>query len=110
MHQQLLSSDQLILQTQCMLLFWDTFLSLLCITSSQERCPNLLVYITRMKKGNLHLLFGKQHIPPLVDLPDESLCFSHTVVALPFPLQMLNLKEIQLGSRESTETSETQGE
>lgn len=45
-----------------------------------------------------------------MDLPDESLCFSHTVVALPFPLQMLHLKEIQLDSRKSKETSETQGE
>lgn len=62
------------------------------------------------KKGNLDLLFGEQHVPPLVDLPDESLCFSHTVVALPLPLQILYLQVIQLGSRESTKTSETQGE
>lgn len=56
---------------------------------------------------NLHLLSGEQHVCPLVDLPDESLCFSHTVVALPLPLQMLHLQEIQLDSEEGTETPET---
>lgn len=54
-------------------------------------------------RENLHLLSGEQHIPSLVDLPDESLCFSHTVVALPFPLQMFHLQEIQLDSNEGTE-------
>lgn len=39
-----------------------------------------------------------------MDLPDESLCFSHAVVAFSFPLQMLHLQEIQLGSKEGTET------
>lgn len=64
----------------------------------------------KRKGGNLHLLSGEQHVRPLVDLPDERLCFSHTVVALPLPLQMLHLHEIQLGSKEGTETPETQRE
>lgn len=63
-----------------------------------------LVYIRRRRRGNLHLLSGEQHVPPLVDLPNERLCFSHTVVALPLPLQMLHLQKIQLGSEEGTET------
>lgn len=66
---------------------------------------HILVYVTRRRRrGNLHLLSGEQHVPPLVDLPNESLCFSHTVVALPLPLQMLHLQKIQLGSEEGPET------
>lgn len=77
---------------------------------SGDMSQSISLHNKNFKKGNLDLLFGEQHVPPLVDLPDESLCFSHTVVALSFPLQMLYLQVIQLGSRESTETSETQGE
>lgn len=46
----------------------------------------------------LHLLSGEQHVSPLMDLPDESLCFPHAVVALPLPPRMLYLQEIQLGT------------
>lgn len=52
------------------------------------------------RREELYLLSGEQHIPPLVNLPDESLCFSHTVVALALPLQMFHLEVIQLGSKE----------
>lgn len=90
-----------------LVLFSDISLSSLCVISSHRIRSNLLLYIRRRQRcrgENLHLLSGEQHIPPLVDLPDESLCFSHAVVALPLPLQMLHLQEIQLGSEEGTET------
>ncbi len=83
-----------------------TLSSLQCSVSSQHRRSNLLLSIRR--RGNLNLLSGEQHVPPLVDLPDESLCFSHTVVALPFSLQMLHLQEIQLGNKQGIETPKTQ--
>lgn len=60
-------------------------------------------WLEKREEEDLDLLSGEQHIPPLVDLPDESLRLSHTVVTLPLPLQMFHLQEIQLGSEEGTE-------
>lgn len=67
----------------------------------KESCVCIFLWIkSRRKEKNLHLLSGEQYVSPLVDLPDESLCFPHAVVALPLPLQVLHLQEIQCGSKE----------
>lgn len=78
------------------------FRTLVQTSEERELCMHFSVdkIEKKRKEKNLHLLSGEQYVSPLVDLPDESLCFPHAVVALPLPLQVLHLQEIQCGSKE----------